>query len=361
MTIFRTVTVLILALVEGASGQLPPSLSPPSAPPTPAEAPTVSGGTGGFRLRTDVNLVVVEATVRDQGGGIVNDLAQENFHIYEDGVEQQIRYFSRYELPLAIALVVDASGSMGPALRQLHRVAYDNLSALKPDDRVALFEFAARSKLRVGLTRNRRSIADGVADIRPGGATVIPDALFEAALYLAKTAPDRRHDIILVSDNENTLQGYTDEKRVIREALESEAVIYSIQVEQEQHPHSMVVLLPIFRDVSVAKIVHETGGEVIAAKSVESIGSAMATAISRLKERYSLSYYSTNGRLDGGFREIEIRVTDGSKDSGRRYVAYARRGYYARTEGTSSLNPCTGPGKQLASFLLGLSFLPQGC
>ena len=125
MTIFLTVTVLILALVEGASGQLPPSLSPPSAPPTPAEAPTVSGGTGGFRLRTDVNLVVFEATVRDQGGGIVNDLAQENFHIYEDGVEQQIRYFSRYELPLAIALVVDASGSMGPALRP---VSYTHLT-----------------------------------------------------------------------------------------------------------------------------------------------------------------------------------------------------------------------------------------
>ena len=340
MTVFRTITVLILALAGtgGAVCQLPP---PASAPATPASRE------GNFKLRTDVNLVVVEATVRDQNGGIVNDLAQEDFHIYEDGVEQHIRYFSRDELPLAVALVVDASGSMGPALRQLHRVAYDTLSLLKPDDRVALFEFAARARLRVGLTRNRRSIADGIAAIQAGGATVIPDALFEAALYLAEAAPDRRHDIILISDNDNTLEGYADEKRVIREALESEAVIYSIQVEQGLHPHSMQVLLPIFRDVSVPKITRETGGEVIDAKSSESIGSALATAISRLKQRYSLGYYSTNGLLDGAFREIEIRVTDGSKDSGRRYMVYARRGYYARTEETSLLIPST-PVKQAA-------------
>jgi VWFA-related protein len=334
MMVFRTITVLILALAgtRGASGQLPPL---PSAPATP------DGRDGNFKLRAEVNLVVVEATVRDQTGEIVNDLTQGNFHVYEDGVEQQIRHFSRDELPLAVALVVDASGSMGPALRQLHRVAYDTLSRLKPDDRVALFEFAARAKLRVGLTRNRHSIADGIAAIQAGGATVIPDALFEAALYLANAAPDRRHDIILISDNDNTLKGYADEKRVIREALESQAVIYSIQVEEGPHPHSMNVLLPIFRDVSVPKITRETGGEVIDAKNSESIGSAMATAISRLKQRYSLGYYSTNTRLDGTFREIEIRVTDGSKDSGRRYMVYARRGYYARTEETSLVNPST--------------------
>jgi Ca-activated chloride channel homolog len=351
MRVFRTITVLILVLAgtRGASSQLPPSLPSASPPAPPPEGPAVSGGAG-FRLRADVNLVVVEATVRDQDGRIVNDLAQENFHIYEDGVEQQIRHFSRDELPLAIALVVDASGSMGPALRQLHRVAYDTFSALKPDDRVALFEFAARAKLRVSLTRNLRSITDGIAGIRAGGATVIPDALFEAARYLTEAAPDRRHDIILISDNENTLKGYADEKRVIREALESEAVIYSIQVEQELHPHSMNVLLPIFRDVSVAKITHETGGEVIDAKNIESIGPAMATTISRLKQRYSLAY----GRPDGAFREIEIRVTDASKDPRRRYIVYARRGYYARTEGTSSLSPSTGSGEQFQALGLGL-------
>jgi len=310
----------------------------PTAPSRPVDRPATAGGGDRFRLKADVDLVLVEATVRDQDGGIVNNLRRENFRAYENGVEQRVDYFSRDELPLAVALVLDCSGSMGPVLKQLHRAAFDTLSSLKPDDQVALFDFAARAEMLVGLTRNRQRITDAIEAIRAGGGTVIPDALFEAAHYLARAAPDRRHAIILVSDNENTLKGYTDENRVIRQALESEAVIYSIRVEQGLHPHSMYVLLPTFRDVSVPRITHETGGEVIDAKNLDSIRSAMATAISRLKQRYSLGYYSTNRRHDGAFREIEIRITDGSIDSQRKYTVYARRGYYASTEDATSLD-----------------------
>jgi Ca-activated chloride channel family protein len=301
--------------------------------------PAKAGEAERFKLKADVDLVLVEATVRDQEGGMVNDLRREDFRVYENGVEQQISYFSRDELPLAVALVLDCSGSMGPVLKQLHRVSFDTLSSLKPDDQVALFDFAARAEMLVGLTRNRQRIADAIATIRAGGGTVIPDALFEAALYLARAAPDRRHAVILVSDNENTLKGYCDESRVIRQALESEAVVYSVRVEGGLHPRSMYVLLPIFREVSVPRITHETGGEVIDARNIDSIRSAMATAISRLKQRYSLGYYSTNRRHDGTFREIEIRITEGSNDSKRKYTVYARRGYYAPAEDATSLDP----------------------
>jgi Ca-activated chloride channel family protein len=311
----------------------------PTAAASSVEAFATAGEADRFRVKADVDLVLVEATVRDQDGGIVNNLRRESFRVYENGVEQQISYFSRDELPLAVALVLDCSGSMGPVLKQLYRVASDTLSSLKPDDQVALFDFAARAEMLVGLTRNRQRITDGIATIRAGGGTVIPDALYEAALYLARAAPDRRHAIILVSDNQNTLKGYADEGRVIRQALESEAVVYSIRVEEGSHPHSMYVLLPIFREVSVARIAHETGGEVIDARNIESIRSAMSTAISRLKQRYSLGYYSTNRRHDGAFREIEIRITDDSNDSQRKYTVYARRGYYAWREDATSLDP----------------------
>ena len=325
---------------KGAAAALQPTQSLlPAAPNKPVNGLEAPGGADRFRLKADVNLVLVEATVRDQHGGIVNNLSRESFRVYENGVEQQIGYFSRDELPLAVALVLDCSGSMGPVLKQLHRVAFDTLSSLKPDDQVALFDFAARAEMLVGLTRNRQRVADHIATIHAGGGTVIPDALYEAALYLARAAPDRRHAIILVSDNENTLKGYADESRVIRQALESEAVIYSIRVEEGSHPQSMYVLLPIFREVSVPRITQESGGEVIDARSIDSIRSAMATAISRLKQRYNLGYYSTNPRHDGAFREIEIRVTDGSMDSQRKYTVYARRGYYASSDDASSLDP----------------------
>ena len=138
----RIVAVLALAL---AGTQAAPSQLPPAARPS-VEAFASVGEADKYKLKADVDLVLVEATVRDQEGGIVNNLSRENFRVYENGVEQRISYFSRDQLPLAIALVLDCSGSMGPVLKQLHRVAFDTLSSLKPDDQVALFDFAARAE-----------------------------------------------------------------------------------------------------------------------------------------------------------------------------------------------------------------------
>ena len=227
----RTLAVLAVALAgtQLASSQLPALLSQVAAPP-PARTPAVAGEAERFRLKANVDLVVVEATVRDQYGAVVDDLTREDFRLYEDGVEQQISHFSRDELPLAVALVLDRSGSMDPVLKQLRRVAYDTLSSLKPDDQVALFDFAARAERLEDLTTDRRRIADDIATIHAAGATVITDALFETALYLGRAAPRRRHAIILVSDNENTLKGYSSESRVIRQALENREIRESYSI-----------------------------------------------------------------------------------------------------------------------------------
>jgi Ca-activated chloride channel homolog len=337
----RSFLALVLAItgMEAAHAQLPAASSPPAtkAPraansPLPADAPAASSQRIPYRLRADVDLVLVEATVRDQHGGIVDDLTQQDFHVYEDGVEQKISTFSRDELPLAVAMVLDCSGSMDPILRQLSRVAVATLSPLKPNDEVALFDFAARADLRVGLTSDWHRIAERIASIRAAGGTVIPDALFEAASYLGSAAPERRHAIILVSDNDNTLKGYADESDVIRQALEAQAVIYSIRVQPGPPSHEMGVILPIFRDVSVSRITRETGGEVINAANIEAIRPAMTAIIMRLKRRYSLGYYSTNHRHDGAFREIAVNVTEDSANPTRKYTISVRRGYFAPSE-----------------------------
>lgn len=321
---------------------VPANRTPPTTPATvapPNNTSGVVGDPGGFKLKVNVELVVVEATVRSERGGIVDGLQRENFHLFEDGAEQQISHFSRDELPLAVALVVDRSGSMGPVLNELRRAAYDALSQLKPDDQVALFAFASTAERLEYLTADRQRIADDIADIRTGGGTNIADALFDAALYLGRAAPNRRHAIILVSDNENTVPGYASDNEVIRVALETETAIYSIKVGEGSHFRRFALTLPITGGGSVPKIARQTGGEVIDANSLGSVQSAMAAVIARLKQRYTLGYYSTNRNRDGAFRRIDIRVTETDNRSASRYSVYARPGYYARAEHTASRNP----------------------
>jgi Ca-activated chloride channel family protein len=317
-----------------AANRTPPSGPISSAPST--DTPRVAGDPGGFKVKVDIDLTVVEATVRDQDGGIVDSLKRENFHLFEDGVEQQITHFSLDELPLAAALVVDRSGSMAPVINELRRAAYDTLSLLKPDDLVGLFAFSFRPERLEYLTTDRKLIADDIAEIHAGGGTNIADALFDAALYLGHAAQGRRHAVILVSDNENTVPGHASDGEVIRLALETETVIYSIKVGEGSFSRRFNLSLPALGGVSVPKIARQTGGEIIDANSLESVQSAMATVISRLKQRYSLGYYSTNRRRDGTFRKINVRVTDSPGGPKAQYTVYARQGYYARTEHVAS-------------------------
>jgi len=155
----------------------------------------------------DVNLVVLDATVKTKAGQIMGDLKKEDFEVREDGVAKKIELFSRDELPLNVALVLDLSDSIGPFLGPLRDAAATTLAALKPEDEVALFTFSTEAELRVPLTKDKTKIAEQINSFKPGGATNINDGIFVAAEYLLMSAPKGRRVIILISDDVGTDAG----------------------------------------------------------------------------------------------------------------------------------------------------------
>jgi len=302
---------------------------PPAAPPSPLD-PTL-GDPKAYRMRVDVQLVLVEAFVRDERGP-VDTLAKEDFRLFEDGVEQEIRHFSRDELPLAVALVVDRSGSVAPFMPELRRAAYQALSQLKRGDQVCLFSFASEVERLEELTTDRQRIAERIAGIRAGGGTNIVDAVFDAAYYLSVAARDRRRAIILVSDNRATVRGRSSQAETIRLALEAGVTVYSLKTPGEATPLTLRVPTWLGRAGSVRRITEETGGEILDVRGAGSLGAALAGVISRLKTRYTLGYQSTNPARDGSFRKIDVTLTERFGRPGLNYSVHARRGYYAPTE-----------------------------
>lgn len=316
-----TVIFGAFALCVELCAQVPPSGSPPQPPEQ-----------GGFTLKVDVNLVLVEATVRDDKGRIVDDLKPEDFHVFEDGVEQHITYFSRDELPLAVALVVDSSGSISPLLPELHRAASETLSQLKPEDQVALFAFATQPERLVDLTTDRSMIADSLTGIGSAGGTDIADALYEAIDYLGQEAGGRRHAVIMISDNQPTARGEHNGNDVIRLALQTQTIVYSIRFGGDGLGGTLddPGWIPGARWVN--KIMLDTGGEIIDMAAEGSAQKAMAAVIARLKERYTLGYRSSNPRQDRSFRRIDVRLSDRVQDAKHPYRVFARHGYYPAFE-----------------------------
>ena len=141
-------------------------------------------------IRVDVNLVLVDATVKTKDGQIMANLKKDDFEVREDGVAQKVEIFSRDELPVNVALVLDLSDSIGPFLGPLRDAATIALAALKPDDEVALFTFSTEAELRLALTKDKNKIADQINTFEARGATNINDGIFVAAEYLLKAPPN---------------------------------------------------------------------------------------------------------------------------------------------------------------------------
>ncbi len=114
-------------------------------------------------IRVAVNLVLVDATVKTKEGQIMANLKKDDFEVREDGVVQKLDVFNRDELPIDVALVLDLSDSIEPFLGPLRDAATIALSALKPNDQVALFTFATDAQMRLPLSKDKNKVADQIA------------------------------------------------------------------------------------------------------------------------------------------------------------------------------------------------------
>jgi Ca-activated chloride channel homolog len=308
----------------------------PSEPPVRAHSEPQTAESAAAMIRVGVRMVQVDAVVRDRAGHMIDNLTANDFRVYEDGVLQEVQNFSRDELPLAVAIVIDRSGSVGPYISELRRIATRALDQLKHRDEVCLFSFADTVDRLEDLTTNRQRIVDAIDRIRTGGGTDITDALHDAVTYLARIAPDHRHAIILISDNQQTVNPQASETETIQTAMETETVVYSLKTSGESLQLASRLPSLILRGNPVNKITQETGGEIISVNGVSSLDSALGSVISRLRMRYSLGYYPSGTAQGGAFHAITVRLTDSHGKAGSDYFMHAKRGYYATGSSSAS-------------------------
>lgn len=281
-------------------------------------------------FKSNVNLVVVDTTVRDHKGRIVSGLEKTSFHVFEDGVEQPIKAFSESQLPLAIAIVVDKSGSMRRLFGELRESAVLALNYLHPQDRIALFVFDKTVQRLTDLTSDHEEIARAFEQVDAGGGTDILDAVYEASRYLKLAAPKERRAIVLISDNISfRLFNRRREDEIVNTALEFETDIHSIQVRDMFSLPGPLIPVPgtKLERVSVSEITKNTGGEITHSGS-GSAGKTLAEVLDRIRRRYTLGYYASPTSKPGQFHRLKVKVTDDRGKSLKDYVVSTRSGYF---------------------------------
>jgi len=286
----------------------------------PGKAPSV--------IRVDVNLVMVDATVKTKAGQIMANLKKEDFELREDGVPQKIDIFSRDELPLSVALVLDLSDSIGPFLGPLREAANTALSALKPEDEVALFTFSTEAELRIPFTKDKSLLAQQINAFKVGGATNINDGIFVAAQYLLNAPQKGRKVIILISDDVGTDAGGQGTRDIVTETIAADSVLYNLKIPGYNPPGTLFYAGMVQGLVNIHKVVEQTGGEIFNVPDVAHLDTVFQALIDRIKTRYTVGYYTEANGANGKPHKLDVRLASSFGKKGRDYVVLAKSGYY---------------------------------
>src|SRR5271165_6547521 len=279
-------------------------------------------------IRVSVNLVLVDATVKSKDGQIMTTLKKEDFEVREDGVQQKVEIFSRDELPVNVALVLDLSDSIGPFLAPLRDAAKIALGALKPEDEVALFTFATEAEMREPLTKDKNKIADRINTFEARGATNINDGIFSAAEYLLKQPPNGRRVIILISDDVGTDAGGQGTADIVTETIAADTVLYNLKIPGYNPPATIFAASMIPGLVNIHKVMDATGGELFDVKDTANLDAVFSALIQRIKTRYTLGYYTQANGAGGKPHKLDVRLASSFGKKGRDYNILSKNGYY---------------------------------
>jgi len=294
-----------------------PDLEAPAAP----AAPALRKQGEGYVLHTDVEEVVLNATVLE-GTKLVPDLKKESFQIFEDGVKQSLISFQHTDLPVSIALVVDNSGSMSRKRPSVNKSALDLIQASNPQDEAFVVNFSDEAFIDQEFTNDVSKLRDGLSHIESRGGTALYDAVVASADKLVADAKRPKQVLILITDGEDNASTLNLEQTIRRVQQLSGPVIYSIGL--------------LFGDeMSRAEVRHarralemlstETGGIAFFPKSIEQIDQIADEVARDIRNQYTLGYHSTKPTTEPGFRRVIVNAED--KGHGKLTVR-TRTGYF---------------------------------
>lgn len=283
-----------------------------AAPVLQAQAAATLAGTPVFRGTVD--LVSLNVTLTNGHNQPVGGLTAGDFSIFEDGVQQDLSFFSSARLPMDVAILLDTSSSMSPVLTVAQDAAIGLVESAQHADRVSVTEFNDRANILHTLSSDMDGAIRAIRATSPRGSTALYNGLYIAMTEMVRsrrnTQDIRKQAVVVLSDGQDTssLVQYED---VMELANQSGIVLYTIlllspfdarqlnDLKTSKFSQSLFVMRS-FADA--------TGGVTFLTSNVRDLQGIYSKIATELAQQYTLGYMSTNARRDGQFRRIVVRV-----------------------------------------------------
>jgi len=329
---------LFLKLSGGAQNTTPPDSPPrssqPASPPpsTPAgeqsspQQPPPSGqepGTdsGTFVFHSDVQEVLLHATVIDDKQRMITNLDQNAFAVFEDGKPQVIKSFRHEDIPISLGIVIDNSGSMREKRAKVAKAAVNLVRASNPRDEVFVVNFSDEYYLDQPFTNKINLLQDALEKYETRGGTALYDAVVASADELTKHGKLQKKILFVVTDGEDDASRESLEQAVRRLQEENGPTVYAIGLLGEERQRRAKRALETMAE--------RTGGIAFFPRSLEEVD-AISSAVARdIRNQYTIGYKPTTPKSMGGYRTIRV---DAKAHGYGKLTVRTRSGYYAGQE-----------------------------
>jgi Ca-activated chloride channel family protein len=275
-------------------------------------------------FKAGIDLVNLAVTVTDRKGSLVGDLTAEDFEILEDGRKQAVTYFGlgdpdeRPAPEMHLGLLLDVSGSMEDDLPFTKTAAVKFLNLLTEAADVTVVDFDTEVRVARFSQAEFARLIERIRQKKVSGDTAIYDAI---GVYLDGASGQRGRKIMLLY----TDGGDTRSSMPLRDLMDllkaSDVTVYVIG-ELEHQPASVRNQ----QRALMQQIAEVTGGQAFFPTSVKQLDEVYQQVLAQIRAQYTLGYVSSNTKLDGTWRKVEVRFA--RKDE-RGLKTRARKGYFA--------------------------------
>jgi VWFA-related protein len=274
------------------------------------------GSSGAYTLHVDAEEVVLNCTVLDNKGELVNDLTRSNFKVFEDKTLQTIISLQHQDTPVSIGLVVDNSGSMRSKRAAVASATLDLVKASNPQDETFVINFSDQAYLDQDFTSDLDKLENGLSHLSLSGGTALYDTVVTAADKMERSATRPRKVLIVITDGDDNSSKLTLDKAIHRVQDTQGPIIYSIGLMfgggESRHAK---------RDLQALS--SETGGIAFFPGSLKDIDSVAAEVARDIRNQYAIAYHSPQASV-GGYHTVKVEAH--AQGPGKLTV-YSRSGY----------------------------------
>jgi VWFA-related protein len=277
-----------------------------------AQPPTADQDPEPYRIKVNVDLVVLHPSVRDGKGGYASDLREQDFEVYEDGVRQVIRLFRHEDIPVTVGLVVDHSGSMQANLPSVIAAARTFVRSSNQEDEVFVVNFSEYVIFgllgEIRFTSSLDELEAAILRAPARGRTVLYDAIARALVQSQAGSRDKKVLIVISDGADNaSVLGLPE---LLGKAGRTNTLVYPIGIYDETDPDRNPRVL--------RQLARATGGEAFFPHEVTEVVAICSHIARDIRNQYTIGYVPANPPQPGASRSI--RVVAAAKGYGKLFV-----------------------------------------